>query len=489
MKENQDFLLPRPLFSKGHYGKYLPHALSVIANISYKEPNHALLSGELGPDLYMMLHEFIHFWQLSCSSYGMYRLDSELSDQPLKIVELWGINKEPKLPLQKPDYSKISQTLSLSNDFRSRTDSWDGYNVELVSPSSDNYADRVAHDSESEPPTWYLPLEDSNMLIRLPIGTRTLLECAAEIIGRTRLSTIEAINRQAALMPYRHSAFPHSSSYWHYSGAHVYFTSVLYSEHKMDVKERDGLFLDIVDLSLLIPGINGETDILSPGHRFLYLTKATSEALKSKRPDEKRTDLIRRIFSEAGYGDYNMLCHSILERKEKLIKGLGGRGTTIFGPVYGQLLAYFKRAMELRLDDPTTFGSALLTHSGQLRLFLHLPPPLIFFRDNWWAAPKWWIRPGEDKLLNFGQGYNPALSNLYITSIVDQAFNQNRVKCPLRALDVGTPCGCDFERSGLPVQVPTEYRLGKDKHCHFLSLWNNIIKGYYTSNANGVGSS
>jgi hypothetical protein len=90
-------------------------------------------------------------------------------------------------------------------------------------------------------------------------------------------------------------------------------------DHSLSVHERDGLFLDVVDLALLIPGYNGEADLISPGHRFVNLTKAASVALTAN-PTMSRGDLLRRIHREAEYGEYRELCIEILKMKRPIIK-------------------------------------------------------------------------------------------------------------------------------------------------------------------------
>ena len=110
--------------------------------------------------------------------------------------------------------------------YLTRTDGWDGYEVSVVPPSAHRRANLRVAGSETEPPIWYLPLEDSSELLRLPIGTRTRSESAAEVIGRSHLDRSEAIERQIALMPYSRAAFPDLSSILAgYSAAQVYFAS------------------------------------------------------------------------------------------------------------------------------------------------------------------------------------------------------------------------------------------------------------------------
>jgi hypothetical protein len=245
-------------------------------------------------------------------------------------------------------------------------------------------------------------------------------------------------------------------------------------DHSLSVQERDGLFLDVVDLALLIPGHNGVAELISPGHRFLYLTQAANVVLTAH-PKLSRGDLVRRILREAGYGEHRELCKDILERKRTILETLAGTVFSQMGSVFGQLYAYFERAMKLRADDPTAFGSALLTSKGLQRLFSALPPAIIFYRDNWWRAPRWWVHPEDLHYLNSGRGKDPALSNVFLESIVDQATHQDFVQCPLRALEVGTPCGCDFERTGLPTRIPTTHQA--HGYCNFLDIWKRIESG------------
>ena len=174
----------------------------------------------------------------------------------------------------------------------------------MVPPSAHRRANlRVARASETEPPIWCLyptgriPRSYSDF----QSGLRTLLESAAEVIRRSHLDRSEAVERQIALMPYSRAAFPDSSSYWHYSAAQVYFASVL-SDYPLSPRERDGLFLDIIDLALLLPGYNGPADLISPGHRFLppngcykrYLERAPARFTRRSSPEDFCQGRIRR---------------------------------------------------------------------------------------------------------------------------------------------------------------------------------------------------
>jgi hypothetical protein len=144
----------------------------------------------------------------------------------------------------------------------------------------------------------------------------------------------------------------------------------------------------------------------------------------------------------------------------------------ILGSLFGHLYAHFETAIKIRIDDPTAFGSALLTNKGMQQLFSALPPAIIFYSDKLWTAPPWWVRPEHREFLDSGRGKDPALSNLFIESIVYQATNQDFVECPLRALKVGTPCGCDFEDEGVPTRIPTAHQV--QGYYHFLSIWKQL---------------
>jgi hypothetical protein len=472
MKQDSAIKFPRPLSASGTASRFLPRALAVILDITLEEAARGLEDGELGPNLYLAIHECVHFWQFACSSFGMIRTEFELLHQGWVVLHIIDEGRRcghVSLPVN----VKKSSAYADAERFLVQTDGWDGFDVSIVSPSPGLRANQLTKGSASAPPTWLLPLNDSSDLLQLPIGTRTLLESAAEVIGRTGLTRQQAIERQKALMPYSRAAFPYSSSYWHYSAAHLYFATVL-RDHDLSRHERDGLFLDVVDLALLLSGSNGDADVISPGHRFLRLTQAAKVVLATH-SNTSRDDLVRGIFAEAGYGEHRQVCNEILERKSEFMSGLAGAVYSHLGPVWGQLYAYFERAMKLRLDEPTAFGSALLTSSGLQRLFSVLPPAIIFYRDNWWPASRWWVRPDDQYFLAQGRGMIPALSNVFLASISDQAGRQDFVQCPLRALQVGTPCGCDFERTGLPTRVPTTHQLSG--YCHFLAIWKQLECG------------
>lgn len=467
---------PTPILSSNSNGRFLPRALAVVLDITAKQAASGLHDGKLGQDRYLAIHEFVHFWQFACSTYGLIRTEIEALEQQLITIEMLQQGRQfgsISLPLNFTETN--SADIPSAAEFRARSDAWHGSNVSVVSPSSDRRANMVVPGSELEPPTWYLPLEDSVDLLRVPIGTLTLLESAAEVIGRAHLPSKQKIERQIALMPFSRSAFPHSSSYWHYSGAHAYFSTLLMAKHQMSVHERDGLFLDVVDLALLIPGTNGVADLVSPGHRFINLTRATINILKTK-SNLSRSELIHRIHDEAGYGGYIEVCSDILERKRALFESVSGVPYPNLGPVFGQLYAYFEVAMQMRMNAPHAFGSALLESGGVEKLLATLPPAIIFYRDDWWHAPRWWVhQDGGKQFLKSGRGKDPALSNLFLSSIVQQAMSQDYVQCPLRSYNVGTPCGCDVERMGLPTFVPATHPA--HVYCHFLDIWKKLESG------------
>ncbi len=460
--------LPKAFASHG--GNFLPRALAVVLDVDWA--NAALgFSNSPGEELYLETHETVHFWQIACTNFGLNTTEIELIDQNLALMHMGNLGKRDGrigLPVNPPDRASYNPRGAL---FFERTKSWDGYDVS-VDPVGQIAKNTLVNGTETELPIWYLPLEDSNdHLLRLPIGTRTLFESAAEVIGRAALPRNMAIERQVTLMPYSFKSFPQSSNYWHYSAAHVYFASAV-SDHPLSVKERDGMFLDVVDLALLTPGINGDAHVIGPGHRFVQLANAADRVLSST-PNSLPEKLARDIFEEAGYGDHRALCDEILERKRPVIDQFAGTARSPLGPIWGQLYSYFEQAMKLRAEDPTSFGRKLLTRQGVAQMFSILPPPVIFYRDNWWTSPKSWMNPDEQTALSSGWGSDPALSNVFLSSIVDQACSQDYVQCPLRDLGIGTPCGCEVERAGIQPLIPPPQKQDVG-HCHFLSIWRQI---------------